>query len=400
MAKPLRILTFLHSFEPGGVERVALRLVQAWRDGGHDALLLFGRRAGAMRREWPDLDYRVLAERGWFIRHMETLWMILRLPGEIRRCRPDVLFCAGNTYAIVAVAMKLRLGRRCPPIVAKISNDLDRRDLPGPARWAYRLWLRIQGRAIDRFVGMALPMADEIATAMKVSKCNIEIVNDPAIRAADIVEGRPIRLGDVDPSMGTRFISVGRLVAQKNHRLMIRAFADVARSNDELVILGDGPERKSLERLIATLGMEDRIFLPGHVNPITDRLRASDLFVLSSDYEGVPAAIIEALACGLPIVATDCSVSMASLLDHGRLGALVPVGSQRALATAMCDARDRVYSPAAARIQARNFTVESASAGYIAVFRRAVDAHRTGLADPEIISPMVDATFEKPRRLN
>lgn len=400
MATPLRILTFLHSFEPGGVERVALRLVQAWRASGHDAPLLLGRRAGAMRSEWPGLDYRVLAERGRFIRHMETLWMILRLPGEIRRCQPDVLFCSGNTYAIVAVAMKIALGRRCPPIVAKISNDLDRRDLPGPARWAYRLWLRIQGRAIDRFVGMASPMASEIATGMNVPVCSVEIINDPAISEADIKDRPSTDGGGAAKPSGMRFISVGRLVAQKNYALMIRAFADMARPDDRLVILGDGPERKSLERLIGTLGMEGRISLPGHVNPIDDRLRASDIFVLSSDYEGVPAVIIEALACGLPIVATDCSVSMASLLDHGSLGELVPVRSQGSLAQAMKHVRSQSFRPVAAQAQARNFTVEKAAAAYIAAFRRSIEARQAGLAHPEIIASKGDATFEKPRRLS
>ena len=400
MATPLRILTFLHGFEPGGVERVALRLVQAWRASGHDAPLLLGRRAGAMRSEWPGLDYRVLAERGRFIRHMETLWMILRLPGEIRRCQPDVLFCSGNTYAIVAVAMKIALGRRCPPIVAKISNDLDRRDLPGPARWAYRIWLRIQGRAIDRFVGMASPMASEIATGMTVPLRSVEIINDPAISEADIKDRPSIDNGGAARPSGTHFISVGRLVAQKNYALMIRAFADMARPDDRLVILGDGPERKTLERLIGTLGMEGRISLPGHVNPIDDRLRASDIFVLSSDYEGVPAVIIEALACGLPIVATDCSVSMASLLDHGSLGELVPVRSQWRLAQAMNHVRSRCFNPVAAQAQARNFTVVKAAAAYIAAFRRSIDTRQAGLVHPEIIASSGDATFEKPRRLS
>jgi hypothetical protein len=67
---------------------------------------------------------------------------------RIRRHRPDVLFCAGNSYTVVAVTMRLVLGRRCPPILAKISNDLTRADLPAVARPFYRLWLRIQGRLL------------------------------------------------------------------------------------------------------------------------------------------------------------------------------------------------------------------------------------------------------------
>jgi hypothetical protein len=77
------------------------------------------------------------------------------------------------------------------------------------------------------------------------------------------------------------------------------------------------------------------VALPGHVNPVSDALLAADALVMSSDYEGVPAVVPEALAAGLPVVSTDCSVSMADLLGHGRFGLLVPVRDEAALAGAM-----------------------------------------------------------------
>lgn len=141
----MRVLTFLHSFEPGGVERVALRLVRHWRALGIDAPLFMGRSEGAMAAdvaaglafETPRAPFPT----AW----CETLWMILTLPRAIRRLRADVLFCAGNSYTVVAVALRLLLGRNCPPIVAKISNSLDRPDLGPLARWGYVRWLRIRG---------------------------------------------------------------------------------------------------------------------------------------------------------------------------------------------------------------------------------------------------------------
>lgn len=125
----MRILTFLHSFEPGGVERVALRLVREWRGVRLDALLFMGRDQGVMRVDVGaglafHSPHQPHIGSGWW----ETLWMIVTLPDYIRKTRPDVLFCAGNTYVVVAVAMKLLLRRACPRIVVKISNDLDRAD--------------------------------------------------------------------------------------------------------------------------------------------------------------------------------------------------------------------------------------------------------------------------------
>ncbi|MCI1270686.1 MAG: glycosyltransferase [Sphingobium sp.] len=390
MQQPFRVMIFLHSFEPGGVERVALRLTQAWTERGIDTQLVLGRSDGAMRSEWPALSYSSLAIRGIATGRFETLWMILRLPGEIRRQRPDILFCAGNTYTVVAVAMKLLLGSTCPPIVAKVSNDLARRDLVGPVRWGYRLWLRIQGRLIDQFVGMASPMFTEIADAMALLRSQVAIINDPAISAADIPRAERVRsLRDGD-DRGTRYIAVGRLVAQKNFALLIGAFAAMAGPQDCLTILGDGPERTSLTRLIAEVGMTGQVYMPGHIGPVIERLKASDVFVLSSDYEGVPAVIIEALAAGLVIVATDCSVSMASLLEHGALGELVPRRSLWCLEQAMRAAAVRTPDPGRARRQASRFTVECAADAYAALFARQITKARN-VPNPEKNSHGADA---------
>lgn len=378
MTRPLRILTFLHSFEPGGVERVALRMHQRWTQQGIDSHLVLGRDDGVQRLDWPGLAYRSLAVRWLDPARFETLWLIARLPGEIRRQRPDVLFCAGNTYAVVAVAMKLLLGRRCPPVVAKVSNDLSRRDRSAPERWAYRLWLRIQGRLIDRFVGMAAPMAAEICDAMAIAPDRVAIVNDPALSAVEIAQlARP--RSPAPRSAGTRFVAVGRLAPQKNFILLLEAFAATARPRDRLTILGEGPERRALVQRARELGIERRVDMPGHSGKVAESLRASDVLVLSSDYEGVPAVIIEALAAGIAVVATNCSVSMASLLGGGTLGAMVPVGDAAALAHAMRVAATAQPDAAAGRAQAARFTVETAAAAYVTVCA-AVSAKRRAVA--------------------
>ncbi|KUR70633.1 hypothetical protein AQZ52_16410 [Novosphingobium fuchskuhlense] len=367
-------MTFLHSFEPGGVERVALRLHEAWRAQGRDARLVMGRTAGAMKREWPDLNkgglgYEILgSERipssGW-----ETLWMIIHLPRAIRRIRPDVLFCAGNSYTIVAVMMRVLLGKACPPVVAKISNDLTRSDLPAPARPFYRLWLRIQGRMLDRLVGMAPPMRAEIGTLMGADNARIAVIDDPSLAEADIQRLAAARAEAraAPQAPGRRFIAIGRLAAQKNFGLLIDAFARMAGEHDRLAIIGEGAARRALEAQIERLGLADKVRLPGHVSPLDAELAAADALVLSSEYEGVPAVVAEALAAGLPVVATRCSVSMEDMLGGGRFGLLVPVGDAAALAGAMSDIAKLKFDETAARDQSRRFTVEIASHRYLAL---------------------------------
>ncbi len=368
---PLRVLTFLHSFEPGGVERVALRLHAAWQASGVDSRLVMGRTAGAMRCEWPGLEPEVLGSEAIPTAHWETLWMILRLPGAIRRIRPDVLFCAGNSYTIVAVMMRLLLGKACPPVAAKISNDLTRADLPAIARPFYRAWLRIQGRMLTRIVGMAPPMRGEIAALMEAPSEHIAIIDDPSLDEADILRlsaaRTATRVAVTTKEPGKRFLAIGRLAAQKNFGLLLEAFARMAGPDDRLAIIGEGGERPKLEAQIRRLGLEAKVRLPGHISPLDSELAAADALVLSSDYEGVPAVVAEALAAGLPVVSTRCSVSMDDMLGHGRFGVLVPVSDATALATAMADIANLQFDEIAAREQARRFTVQIASDRYLAL---------------------------------
>lgn len=375
--RPLRVLTFLHSFENGGVERVALRLHAAWTASGVDARLMLGRADGAMRSEHPGLRYRLLGSGGVSTARFETLWMIARLPRVIRHLRPDVLFCAGNTYTVVAVAMRLLLGRRCPPIVAKVSNDLGRRDLAPPVHFAYRAWLRIQGRLIDHFVGMAPPMREEIMTCMGVGAERVTIIDNPSISQAQLTRLAGAREQAQRDHAGRRFVAVGRLVPQKNFALLLSAFAEAGAPDDRLTILGEGPERPSLQRLADRLGLGARLRMPGHVHPLDPWLADADAFVLSSDYEGLPSVIVEALAAGLPVIATDCSVGMSDLLGGGQFGQLVAVGDVAALANAMATIVDQSFPVREARLQASRFTVERAAGVYLDVMRRCCAAEFT-----------------------
>ncbi|MFO1259884.1 MAG: glycosyltransferase [Sphingomonadaceae bacterium] len=375
----LRVLTFLHSFETGGVERTALRLVAQWQRDGIDAPLWLGRTCGPMRAAHEGrLRYMAGPEIRWPIRHIETLWMITLLPGVIRRLKPDVLFCAGNSYAVVVVAMKLILGRKCPPIVAKISNDLVRADMPWLARKAYHLWLKIQGRIIDRFVGMAEPMRDELSTMLKLGEDRVSIIADPVLDA--VVQGAPHRCRGHD---ALRFITVGRLAPQKDHELMLRAFALGSRPEDILRIVGDGPLEARLRNCAEALGIQDRVIFTGHSESVEADLIGSDVFLLSSRYEGVPAAIVEALAAGLPVIATDCAVSIGALLHNGAFGRTVPVGKVQPLADAIASARSLTIDRDAAIRSVQPFSVASSAREYMSLFKYAVARGPRDAAMPE-----------------
>lgn len=363
----MRILTFLHSFEPGGVERIALRLVRQWRALDVDAPLFLGRPNGDMGDDvGAGLDF-ISPPNAGRTANIETLWMLWTLPKIVRRVRPDVLFCAGNTYAVVAVALKLLLGRDCPPILVKVSNDLDRQDQPRWFRFFYRRWLKVQGRCLDHFIGMETPMADEIGESLGVSADRITIIPDPALSRPLIERLRAGRGSGRREGAGRRFVCVGRLTAQKNIALMLQAFGRGARKDDTLTVIGDGAERARLEALARDLGLAGQVIFWGYVPEPASLLPEFDVLLLSSNYEGVPAVILEALAAGLSIVATDCSRSMPTLLGRGAMGELVPVGDEQMLAKAIARARPSSQDAQMSLAQAQRFTIEEASEAYLRV---------------------------------
>ena len=130
-----------------------------------------------------------------------------------------------------------------------------------------------------------------------------------------------------------RIISVGRLTEQKNQQMMIRAFAKIAKQfpDWQLVIYGEGPLRKSLESIVESLDLNGRVLLPGRTDHVIEELRKSKIFCLSSDYEGMSNAMIEAVCIGLPIVTTNVS-GVSELVDDGKGGYVVPCGDVDILA--------------------------------------------------------------------
>lgn len=362
-----RILTIINSFAPGGVERVALRLNATWQRMGVTALVLVGRSPPTGGGVVNDVQFRLIAPESWLSRHGQPIWMLRHLPAIIRQDRPDILFCPGNTYSLIAILLKLIMGRDCPLIIAKISNDLHRRDMNPAMRFLYYRWLWLHGRLIDHFVAIAPALVDEIAQRMQVGFARISVINDPVLSAQDIVDYSSHLPRPVQP--GRRFIAVGRFVAQKNFPLLLAAFARIAQPDDRLTILGDGPDRGLLERLLVNLGIAGQVTLPGHVVDVRPWLADADIFCMSSNFDGVPAVVVEAIAAGLTIIATDCSAAMADLTGRGRFGTLVRVGDGPALAKAMDGAACGHGCTAEALEHVSRFTLEAGADAYLALGR-------------------------------
>jgi len=161
-------------------------------------------------------------------------------------------------------------------------------------------------------------------------------------------------------------ISVGRLSQQKDFTTLLRAFVIVKKEIDsQLVILGEGEERENLQRLARDLHIEDSVWMPGFAENPYKYVSKSSVFVLPSKFEGLPLALIEALAVGCPVVSTDCPGGSKEILENGKYGKLVPVGDHEAIAKAIIDTLKNPPPKELLQERGKMFSVEAAVNKYL-----------------------------------
>jgi glycosyltransferase involved in cell wall biosynthesis len=176
-------------------------------------------------------------------------------------------------------------------------------------------------RLAHALVAVSIGVADDLAAFSGISRDRISVIYNPlltrSMAAPDSVAAESVWGG----WRGPRIITVGRLIPQKNHALLIRAFKKILAMHDaRLLILGVGELSEATAAVARAGGVADKVLMPGETFDPTPFCRSADLFVLSSDHEGFGIVIIEALACGVPVVSTDCRSGPSEILENGRYG--------------------------------------------------------------------------------
>jgi len=355
MAAP-SILIVLHDFALGGTERVAVRLAAAWAERGAAVTIFAGADTGPLRALAGDRVEIILAEPP-IPRGRGSRTRLARAARALVAWRAfDGVFIPGNFHWPVAAA----LGGSGIPIVAQVSAALDKPQRGRLRQWAFEHRMRYLLRRVQAVVTLSDVARDQANRILREP-----IATTIALPALADDNPPPTPIPDTRPPV---VLAAGRLVPEKGFARLIAAFAVLPDRSARLVIVGEGPEADVLRRQTDALGIADRVELAGYVADIRPWLDTARLFVLASDFEGYPAVLVEALAAGRPVIATDCTPAT-RLLDSAGAGSVVPLGNIAALAEAIARMLDQSPpDPAQLAASVAHHRIGAVAAAYLDLF--------------------------------
>jgi glycosyltransferase involved in cell wall biosynthesis len=359
-----RVLAFfIQDLRAGGAERSVARLLN-----------------GIMAREIPT-DLVVICRQGAFFDELDPRVNVVELPQSrtftsvrglkryIETRRPAALVSSLTHINVAAILANITARPRVRLVVVEHNQHSQNRRLKhGLVNLSYRMVPYLYPKA-DVVAAVSEGVRDDLAAVAGLRSEEIAILHNPVVgeelaeaAAAEIdhpwlsAPGPPVVLG------------VGRFTRQKNFPLLIEAFAKARKTRPlRLIILGEGELRAELEAQVRALGIGEDVDLPGFdPNPFRYMRRAA-VYVLSSDWEGLPTALIEALACGTPVVSTDCESGPQEILLGGRLSRIVPMGDASALSAAILGTLEVPGDRAARVARANDFTLDRAVDRYLEV---------------------------------
>jgi len=329
---PGLIAIFLPNLSGGGAERMMLNLACGLAKNGHRVDLVLVKASGPYLSEVPD---------GVRLVNLGARRTLLSLPAffrYFRRERPAVLLSALEYTNILALVTRW-LASVPTRIVVTIHNNLST-EYSRTSQVKKRLELFAIRRCYpwaDRIVAVSSGVADDLSVLISLGREQIKVIYNPVISEELLTKAHlPVQHPWLAAGQPPVILSVGRLVPQKDQAMLIRAFAQVRSQRPvRLIILGEGEERASLEALVAELRLSNDVHMPGFVDNPLSYMHKAAIVALSSRFEGLPTVLIEALACGAPVVSTECPSGPREILQDGKYGKLVPIGDADTFAQAL-----------------------------------------------------------------
>lgn len=363
----MRIAVFIPTLRGAGAERVVINLCNGFIDAGYKVDLVVGLLDGAFAENklWSE-EVQLYALGVQRIRYA-----FIPLIKYLRSSQADVLVShlTRNNLLVLLLIKCLRI--HSMPVIVVEHNTIteDFKSLPVLKRLLFTRLSKWLYNYADYCVAVSRASAQALAQFAHISPARLRTIYNPVVdsRLYEQAAKTVMHPWFAQPQHEPVILTVSRLVPAKNIALLITAFAEVRKSlSCRLLILGEGEERSSLEVLIRKFGLEDSVEMPGFVDNPYAYMSKSKIFVLASNYEGLPTVLIESLASGCPVVATDSPGGVREILADGRYGVLVPVNDQYALAEALKKVLKGEYPCTKEEYisQAAHFSVKNAVAAY------------------------------------
>lgn len=358
-----RIAFFTPAPGYGGAQRVTITLANSLADHGYDVDYVAGTMDGEFSSDIGD-DVRVVDLDVSRIPVVGIAAAIPQLRSYLNESRPDVLFASRTHTSIPAVAAVATadVDVHVAPTVHCVHSQSSGLKDTLTKRLAARVW-----GAADGVIAVSEGVATDIAASTDIDERDITVLNNPV----DVERIQSQAEEPVDHEWFTdddirTLVSVGRLEPQKDRLTLLEAFARVHENDPDtrLVVVGKGSQRERLESHARSLGIESNVYFAGFVENPYAYMRQATVFVLSSKFEGLPTVLIEALACGCSIVATECRYGPREILCDGEYGRLTPVGDPARMAATISAALEDPIDPAVARERAEHFSLRAGAERY------------------------------------
>lgn len=358
-----RLSFLLPNLAGGGAEKVSVNLANAFVERGYAVDMVLLTASGPFLSDLHPA-VRVIDLRAGRVR--SALAPLIRY---MRDVRPATILACMWPLTVLAIVARRLCGVQMRLLVAEHNtwsiSQRDHRTWIRPfIRWSMRLCFPYTDGVIAVSNGAAADLVQFAGLNASVVKSIYNPVVDPRCNVSDGLDQNEADL--LWTNAKYRILSVGTLKMQKNQALLLRAMALLTHRVDaHLVILGDGQLKASLEQQARELNIADRVTLAGFRAQTTPYFQSANLFVLSSDWEGLPTVLIEALAAGTPVVSTDCPSGPREILADGEFGSLVPVGDAQALAHAISESLAAPHDRAALIERAQHFSIDRAVGEYL-----------------------------------
>jgi len=320
---PQKVCFYLPSLKGGGAERVIVRVANEFAKRGYVTEIAVVDRKGPYLDDVADAVTVVDLDTHRFLAAIPSLVKYLRT------ARPDVILSTIDSANVAAIVAKHLSGVRAR-VVVRISNTISAKSkkLSNPKHQIVHFAAKQAYPYADHTIGVSHGVTKDTITQLELSDSLATTIYNPVVEDRFHEDSKePVSHPWFQEDSPPVVLGVGELSEQKDFSTLIRAFAKVDLDpQPRLVILGSGDKLTELEELATHLGIGSRVDFPGFVDNPYAFMAKTDLFVLSSQWEGCPNVLIEAMACGAPVLATDCPSGPREILQDGKFGTLVPVG--------------------------------------------------------------------------